>query len=196
MNQIPQAGEIYQHFKGKLYRIVALATHTETGEQLVIYQALYGEFQVFARPLSMFLEKVDAKKYPDAAGKDRFMRIPMAEAAAVPQPVPAPSENPGEPRPAAMSSENPVEPRPAAASSESPVEPQPDPGLLAFLDADSYEEKLEVFASLEGKVDLHMLNAIAASLDLELSEGSLEEQYDTLKSCLMTLERYECNRLR
>lgn len=170
MNQIPQAGEIYQHFKGKLYRIVALATHTETGEQLVIYQALYGEFQVFARPLSMFLEKVDAKKYPDAAGKDRFMRIPMAEAAAVSRPVAAPSEN--------------------------SVEPQPDPGLLAFLDADSYEEKLEVFASLEGKVDLHMLNAIAASLDLELSEGSLEEQYDTLKSCLMTLERYECNRLR
>ena len=196
MNQIPQAGEIYQHFKGKLYRIVALATHTETGEQLVIYQALYGEFQVFARPLSMFLEKVDAKKYPDAAGKDRFMRIPMAEAAAVPQPVPAPSENPVEPRPAAMPSESNVESRAVAASSENSVEPQPDSGLLAFLDADSYEEKLEVFASLEGKVDLHMLNAIAASLDLELSEGSLEEQYDTLKSCLMTLERYECNRLR
>ena len=222
MNQIPQAGEIYQHFKGKLYRIVALATHTETGEQLVIYQALYGEFQVFARPLSMFLEKVDAKKYPDAAGKDRFMRIPMAEAAAVSRPVAAPSENPVELRPAAMSSENPVELRPAAMSSENPVEPrpaampsestvesrdvaassensvepQPDPGLLAFLDADSYEEKLEVFAALEGKADLHMLNAIAASLDLELSEGSLEEQYDTLKSCLMTLERYECNRLR
>ena len=196
MNQIPQAGEIYQHFKGKLYRIVALATHTETGELLVIYQALYGEFQVFARPLSMFLEKVDAKKYPDAAGKDRFMRIPMAEAAAVLQPVPAPSENPVEPRPAAMPSESTVESRAVAASSENSVEPQPDPGLLAFLDADSYEEKLEVFASLEGKVDLHMLNAIAASLDLELSEGSLEEQYDTLKSCLMTLERYECNRLR
>ena len=144
MNQIPQAGEIYQHFKGKLYRIVALATHTETGEQLVIYQALYGEFQVFARPLSMFLEKVDAKKYPDAAGKDRFMRIPMAEAAAVPQPVPAPSENPVEPRPAAMPSESNVESRAVAASSENSVEPQPDPGLLAFLDADSYEEKLEV----------------------------------------------------
>ena len=221
MNQIPQAGEIYQHFKGKLYRIVTLATHTETGEQLVIYQALYGEFQVFARPLSMFLEKVDAKKYPDAAGKDRFMRIPMAEAAVPrpaamssenpiePRPAAPPSENPVEPRPAAMSSENPVESRPAAmptenpvepqsaaAPSENPIEPQPDPGLLAFLDADSYEEKLEVFASLEGKADLHMLNAIAASLDLELSEGSLEEQYDTLKNCLMTLERYECNRLR
>ena len=170
MKNIPRPQQIYRHFKGNLYQIVSLAEHTETGEQLVIYQAMYGDFKIYARPLSMFLEKVDAKKYPDAAGKDRFMRIPMAEAAAVPQPVPAPSEN--------------------------PVEPQPDPGLLAFLDADSYEEKLEVFAALEGKVDLHMLNAIAASLDLELSEGSLEEQYDTLKSCLMTLERYECNRLR
>ena len=199
-------GAIVRHFKREyitdpqsaeyLYKILAFASHTETGEKLVIYQALYGEFQVFARPLSMFLEKVDAKKYPDAAGKDRFMRIPMAEAAAVARPVAAPSENPVEPRPAAMPSESIVESRAVAASSENSVEPQPDPGLLAFLDADSYEEKLEVFAALEGKVDLHMLNAIAASLDLELSEGSLEEQYDTLKSCLMTLERYECNRLR
>ena len=196
MDRTPKPMERYRHFKGHRYQIITLAQKEDTGEQLVIYQALYGEFQVFARPLSMFLEKVDAKKYPDAAGKDRFMRIPMAEAAAVPQPVPAPSENPVEPRPAAMPSESNVESRAVAASSENSVEPQPDPGLLAFLDADSYEEKLEVFASLEGKVDLHMLNAIAASLDLELSEGSLEEQYDTLKSCLMTLERYECNRLR
>ena len=196
MERRPMPGEKYRHFKNKLYQVITIAKHSETGEELVIYQALYGSFGVYARPLSMFLEKVDAKKYPDAAGKDRFMRIPMAEAAAVPQPVPAPSENPVEPRPAAMSSESTVESRAVAASSENSVEPQPDPGLLAFLDADSYEEKLEVFASLEGKVDLHMLNAIAASLDLELSEGSLEEQYDTLKSCLMTLERYECNRLR
>ena len=196
MERRPLPGEKYRHFKNKLYQVITIAKHSETGEELVIYQALYGSFGVYARPLSMFLEKVDAKKYPDAAGKDRFMRIPMAEAAAVPQPVPAPSENPVEPRSAAMPSESTVESRAVAASSENSVEPQPDPGLLAFLDADSYEEKLEVFASLEGKVDLHMLNAIAASLDLELSEGSLEEQYDTLKSCLMTLERYECNRLR
>ena len=133
MNQIPQAGEIYQHFKGKLYRIVALATHTETGEQLVIYQALYGEFQVFARPLSMFLEKVDAKKYPDAAGKDRFMRIPMAESSgSAPARFQRRQRTLLSPGPLQCRQRITVESRAAAASSESPVEPQPDPGLLAF----------------------------------------------------------------
>ena len=228
MNQIPQAGEIYQHFKGNLYRIVTLATHTETGEQLVIYQALYGEFQVFARPLSMFLEKVDADKYPEAAGKDRFTLIPLAGTAiaqttaaeARPMVVDVPEAfaagqfaaqpaaatqcsvtiQPG--AGARQTAEHSAAPQPEAFASCEPVqsqdadEPQLDPGLLAFLEADSYEEKLEVFDSLAGRVDQHMLNTIAVSLDLELSEGSLEDQYDTLKNCLLTLERYECSRLR
>ena len=71
-----------------------------------------------------------------------------------------------------------------------------DPDLLDFLEADSYEKKLEVFGRLAGKADGHMLNTIAVSLDLELSGDSIEEQYETLKNCLLTLERYECNRLR
>ncbi|MEE4661223.1 MAG: DUF1653 domain-containing protein [Halieaceae bacterium] len=49
----------YRHYKGKDYRVLYVATHSETGEKLVVYQTLYGDFDYWVRPLAMFVETVD-----------------------------------------------------------------------------------------------------------------------------------------
>jgi hypothetical protein len=57
LNPALQLG-IYRHYKGNEYRVIGIATHSETDEQLVIYEALYNGGGLWARPLAMFLETV------------------------------------------------------------------------------------------------------------------------------------------
>lgn len=56
----------YQHYKGNYYEVIGTAKHSETLEEMVIYKALYGEEQLWARPLKIFLEEVEVngKKIP------------------------------------------------------------------------------------------------------------------------------------
>lgn len=68
-----EAGRVYRHFKGKLYLVLDVtAHHSETGEQYVIYKALYGDCKTYVRPYLMFASGVDREKYPDVEQTYRF----------------------------------------------------------------------------------------------------------------------------
>ncbi len=235
MSFIPKAHEIYKHFKGNLYQIVAIAEHSETGEQLVIYQALYGDFKIYARPLGMFTGLVDYEKYPDVTQRFRFELQGPESSRQIEESDRPESEQPGagqakrpeveqsgaghtqspevkQPKAASISAEGaapetldkekPTEPPEVTPQTGGITEPQTeealnlDPLVLEFLDADSYEQRLNILAGLHHRITDDMITTMAIACDVEVEEGDTETRYESLKTCLLTLEKYECNRLR
>jgi hypothetical protein len=154
-----------------MYQVVAVAEHTETGEKLVIYQALYGDFKVYARPLAMFLSEVDYEKYPEVKQKYRFEKV----------------ELPAKPEDAA----------PEIAVPEQDEGGAVDPRLMEFLDADSYEEKYNILVSMRNVITDKMIDDIAVVMDVVIPEGETMKRYDALRQSILTRQKYEfANRLR
>ena len=63
---------IYKHFKGDYYLVEEVAHDSETKEKMVVYRRLYGDGDLWVRPLDMFLIEVDHEKYPEVEQKYRF----------------------------------------------------------------------------------------------------------------------------
>lgn len=63
---------VYKHFKGDLYFVEGIATHSETKEKYVIYRSLYNNCDCYIRPYDMFMSEVDKEKYPMVKQKYRF----------------------------------------------------------------------------------------------------------------------------
>lgn len=216
MSFIPRPQEIYKHFKGNLYQVVTVAEHTETGKLLVVYQAMYGDFKTYARELEMFTGRVDREKYPDAAQEFRFelqgpdsgRQIRESGPAGVTEKREAPkgsleravhqtSETVGLQKP--LGGAEKAEQKASLVSGGSTPAAQEssglDPMVEQFLDADSYEEKLNLLAGLHHRITQDMVTTMAVASDIEVEDGELEDRYQQLKNCLLTLEKYECKRL-
>lgn len=216
MNQMPRPGERYRHFKDKLYQIVAVATHSETGEKMVIYQALYGEFGVWARPLSMFLEPMDREKYPEAAQKLRFERVAAAaagdekqEEARTEDKEREEARTEGKEREEARAADKECEEAPARGDNGIPAGEQAcghddqgsdesslHPLLFRFLDAGSPGERVNLLRLMKGRVGQAEVDSLCTCLDARRPDGSIEEQIDDLIGRLQMQQKYQTSRLR
>ena len=68
--------------------------------------------------------------------------------------------------------------------------------VMEFLDADTYEQRLNILAALHHRITDDMINTMAISIDVEVEEGDIEQRYEDLKNCLLLYDKFECNRMR
>lgn len=204
-------GEIYRYFKGGLYQIVTVAEHSETGERMVIYQALYEDFRVYGMPFDMFVGKVEGEKASEAGQRYRFERVAELREKAGEgekrgsgrtgegterkferkqgegtgrEPEKTPGEEPGkdgEEEPATVSEDD-----GAGVSRE----------FLAFLDAESLKERIGCLRAMKESVTQGDLDRIYVVLDMKAGEGDVKEQLDDVIRRLAMQQRYEGGRLR
>ena len=194
MDRIPKPGELYRHFKNKLYQIVTVATHSETGEKLVIYQALYDDFGVYARPLDMFVSEVDHEKYPDVKQKYRFERItPQTKQTDTQVKSEAVGQSAAKlPEAGSMQVQT-----SKAQVADADDDQAPNPQLIKFLDADTLEEKYNILVSMSDTITDRLLDDMAVVMDVVIPEAPLMERYEDLKNIIRTRQHYEfANRLR
>jgi len=72
MDRVVIVGKTYHHFKGNDYKVLLIATDSETNEEVVVYESLYDNHIIWTRPYDMFNSKVDKEKYPDIEQEYRF----------------------------------------------------------------------------------------------------------------------------
>lgn len=214
--RVLRPGQIYRHFKGNLYQIVTVALHSETGEQLVIYQKLYDNYNVHARPFNMFMSEVDRRKYPRARQKYRFElvhepafrvnpdsevldKVPLKTAIQADRNQTSVSvnsilqnyKNTNE-----MNMSKPENKNADIQSSDANENQEANPYLLQFLDADTYEEKKDVLILIRKHMTDRLIDDIAAAMDVIVDDGELDDRYNSLMSCVDTRKKFECNRFR
>ena len=222
MNRRPKSGEIYRHFKNKMYQIVTIARHSETGEELVIYQALYGDYKCCARPLEMFISEVDHEKYPDVQQTYRFERVEFPEQENV---YKKDTKKDVKKQKYYFSKE--IDEQKSHNLSDSSVQKinetknsmfveknsdvtyfsanslsvaknkiktmTAEEKMMAFFDTEDLEERYQILSSLRDELTDTMIDNMAVVMDVVIEDGNITKRYDDLKYAIQTKQRYEQN---
>lgn len=204
MNRIPKPGEFYRDIENRLYQIITMAKHTETGEELVVYQALYGVYPIAAAPLLLFNRRVDETAHPRAEQEYWFEPVKFLAGKRAGNKDFLPEEEPEEyfDEEGDTFEDVSFEELSEDESPQSSVTESERNGSTAiewlekFLDAESYEKQLEVLAQMRGKVGKRELDSICLVLGIPASLGDEDSQILNIKKHLETRMRYDNRRLR
>lgn len=186
-------GGFYKHFKNKLYKVDNIVYHSETKEALVLYQALYGDFKQYVRPLDMFMSEVDHVKYPEVKQKYRFIQVSLDEFGNV-SPIDE-AETAFSKAEEVFATEGQIE----ATSPETDSSSKEDriASLVEkFLDSKEYEDKLDALLLLNNNINDDLIDLFAESLDIVVEKGNLADRVRSLKAVLQAHTKYEGGRLR
>lgn len=204
MNRIPKPGEFYRDIENRLYQIITMAKHTEIGEELVVYQALYGVYPIVAAPLLLFNRRVDETAHPRAEQEYWFEPVKFLAGKRAGNKDFLPEEEPEEyfDEEGDTFEDVTFEELSEDESPQSSVTESERNGSTAiewlekFLDAESYEKQLEVLAQMRGKVGKRELDSICLVLGIPASSGDEDSQILNIKKHLETRMRFDNRRLR
>lgn len=189
-------GGFYRHFKDKLYQVKGTAIHSETKEKMVIYQGLYGSYEMYVRPYDMFLSEVDHIKYPDVVQKYRFELIDIKTGKSLEADYEENNQNMESEKSEELEKLEELEELEESKESEESEESEEDSKLIRFLDAYDYKEKLDILTSMRGELNDGLIDIMAESIEVAVPEGDITDRYNSLRKCLMAHTKYEGLRLR
>lgn len=189
-------GGFYRHFKDKLYQVKGTAIHSETKEKMVIYQGLYGSYEMYVRPYDMFLSEVDHIKYPDVVQKYRFELIDIKTGKSLEADYEENNQNMESEKSEELEELEESKESEKSEESEELEESEQDSKLIRFLDAYDYKEKLDILTSMRGELNDGLIDIMAESIEVAVPEGDITDRYNSLRKCLMAHTKYEGLRLR
>ncbi|MBR3040006.1 MAG: DUF1653 domain-containing protein [Lachnospiraceae bacterium] len=195
-----KAGDIYRHFKGNRYEIVAVAQDCDDGSLQVVYKALYPPYTIYVRPYFQFIEELDSKQYPTAEQRHRFEKEYYASAQGVGERKffgNLPEKNmPASDEAAPVKEESYLNRVPGDVTEPIGLEGKIDYNLLRFLSARTYEEQIEILREMKGKITDEMFSVMFVSLDFPMVQGSKDERYNALMKRLETMSEFDGKRFR
>ncbi|MGN0329030.1 MAG: DUF1653 domain-containing protein [Lachnospira sp.] len=188
-------GGFYRHFKNKMYQVKGTAIHSESKEKMVIYQGLYGEYEMYVRPYDMFLSEVDHEKYPEVSQKYRFELVDIVTGQSLEADFNELSQQMAEVR---VDFGEPVK---MEEDFREPVvtngtDSEDNSKLVRFLDVSEYKDKLDILTSMRNELTDDIIDVMAESIEVAVNPGTIDERYDSLRKCLLAHTKYEGTRLR